>query len=83
MSLGAVCIHGGPPPICPDHASPPLLSLYLFFKCIYLFVFLAVLHLRCCAQAFLELRRASRGYSLVANHELLLVVTSLVGEHGL
>ena len=83
MSLGAVCIHGGPLLLALImlhlHSSP----FIFFLKCIYLFVFLAVLHLRCCAQAFLELRRASRGYSLVAIRELLVAVTSLVGEHGL
>ena len=48
---------------------------------IYLFLFLAVLGLRCCARAFSSC--SERGLLFVAVHGLLIVVASLVGEHGL
>ena len=61
-----------------------------FFVVVYLF--LAMLGLHCCAQAFsacgepvhrLSLLVVSRGYSLVAMLRLLIVVASCVVEHGL
>ena len=52
----------------------------LFGVCfIYLFVFLAVLCLHCCAQAFSSCGK--RGCSLVAVYELLNEVASSVEEH--
>ena len=45
------------------------------------FVFLAVLGLRCCAQAFSSC--SERGLLFVAVHGLLIVLASLVVEHGL
>ena len=55
---------------------------YIFIFCINLFIylFLAVLGLRCC-EGF-SLVAASGGYSLLAVHGLLIVVTALVVEHG-
>ena len=55
-----------------------LIFIYLFFC---LFLFLAVLGLRCCAQAFSSC--GERGPLLVAIRGLLIVVASLVAEHGL
>ena len=54
----------------------------LFFK-IYLFIylFLAALGLHCCAWAFSSC--GERGLLLVVVHELLIVVASLIVEHGL
>ena len=52
--------------------------IYLFF---FLFFFLTVLGL-CCYKGF-SLVSESGGYSLVEVHGLLIVVASLVSEHGL
>ena len=58
-------------------------SLTIFFKfillCIYLF--LAVLGLRCCAWVFSSCSK--QVLLFVAVHSLLIVVASLVVEHGL
>ena len=63
-----------------DHAFLFLINfIYLFIYLIYLF--LAVLGLRCCAQAFSSC--SERGLLFVAAHGLLIVVASLVAEHGL
>ena len=51
----------------------------VFFKIIYLF--LAVLGLRCCEGFSLVVVRG--GYSLVAVHWLLIAVVSLIAKHGL
>ena len=51
-----------------------------FFKKNYLFIFLAVLGLRCCVWAFS--RCGERGLLFIAVHGLLIVVASLV-DHGL
>ena len=56
-----------------------LLATFLFFKFIYLFV--AVLGLRCCTWAFSTCGK--RGLLFVAVYGLLIAVASLVGEHGL
>ena len=56
-----------------------LLATFLFFKFIYLFV--AVLGLRCCTWAFSTC--GERGLLFVAVYGLLIAVASLVGEHGL
>ena len=52
---------------------------FLFFKL--LFPFLAALGLRCCAQAFSSC--SERELLFVAVRRLLIVVASLVAEHGL
>ena len=46
-----------------------------------MYLFLAVLSLRCCAQAFSSC--GERGLLFVAVHRLLIVVASLAAEHGL
>ena len=46
----------------------------------FIYLFLAVLGLRCC-EGF-SVVAASGGYSLLAVHGLLIVVTALVVEHG-
>ena len=56
-----------------------LQSFSFLYNCIYLF--LAVLGLHCCS-GFSPVV-ASRGYSLVAVLRLLILVASLVAEHGL
>ena len=54
----------------------------LFFKFIYLiYLFLAVLGLRCCAWAFSSC--GERGLLSIAVHGLLIAVASLVAEHRL
>ena len=64
-----------------------LLLLLCFLKKINLFIylfiylFMAVLGLRCCAQAFSSY--GEQGLLFVAVHGLLIVVASLVVEHGL
>ena len=63
-------------------AIPWELFIYLFFnKFIYLFLFLAVLGLRCCTWAFSSC--GERELVFVAVCGLLIVVASLVAEHGL
>ena len=46
-----------------------------------IYLFLAALGLRCCARAFSSW--GERGLLFVAVHGLLIVVASLVAEHGL
>ena len=46
-----------------------------------IYLFLAVLGLRCCAGS--SLVGASRGYSLVVMHRLFILVASLVVDHRL
>ena len=55
-------------------------TLFFFFKLInlFVFIFLAVLGLCCCAWAFGE-----RGLPFVVVRRLLIAVASLVAEHGL
>ena len=54
----------------------------MFFFCFFCFnLFLAVLGLRCCTQAFSSC--GERGLLFVAMHGLLIAVASLVAEHGL
>ena len=64
---------------------PPALAggFFVFFnKFIYfIYLFLAVLGLRCCARAFSSC--GERGLLFVAVHGLLIAVASLVVEHGL
>ena len=59
----------------------PLLSFFKINLFIYLFLFLAVFHLRFCARTFSSC--SERGLLYVAVHGLLIVVASLVAEHGL
>ena len=54
---------------------------FLKNKFIYLFLFLAVLALRCCARSFSSC--GERGLLFVAVRGLLIAVASLVVEHGL
>ena len=53
----------------------------IFFKIYFIYLFLAVLGLHCCAQAFSSC--GEWGLLLVAVHGLLIVVASLVAEHTL
>ena len=52
-----------------------------FFKIYFIYLFLAVLGLRCCARAFSSC--GEQGLLFVAVRRLLIVVASLVAEHGL
>ena len=69
--------------------SPPNSSLSLsflinrlfFFIHVFIYLFLAALGLRCCAQAFSGC--SERGPLFIAVRGLLIVVASLVVEHGL
>ena len=66
------------------HFSPSLTSepFFFFLKFIYfIYLFLAALGLRCCAQAFSSC--GERGLLFVAVRRLLIAVASLVAEHGL
>ena len=64
---------------------PKLNFLSKFLNFIYLFVclgvFLAVLGLRCCTRAFSSC--GEQGLLFAAVHGLLIVLASLVAEHGL
>ena len=58
------------------------LNNFFSHKFIYfIYLFLAALGLRCCAQAFSSC--SERGLLFVAVHGLLIAVASLVAEHGL
>ena len=57
------------------------LYIYLFKKIILFYLFLAVLGLRCCAQAFSSC--GERGPLLTGVCRLLIAVASPVAEHGL
>ena len=59
----------------------PCAACFLKNKFIYLFLFLAVLGLRCCVWAFSSC--GEQGLLSVAVRGLLIVVSSLVAEHGL
>ena len=54
--------------------------VFIHFK-IFIYLFLAVLCVRCCAQAFSSC--VEQGLHFVAVHRLLIAVASLVAEHGL
>ena len=54
---------------------------FFLFKIYFIYLFLAVLGLRCCAWAFSSC--SERGLLFVAVHRLLIAVASLVAEHGL
>ena len=55
--------------------------LVLFFKILFIYLFLAVLGLCCCTRAFSSCRE--RGLLFIAVRGLLIAVASLVEEHGL
>ena len=57
------------------------ISVFSFFFFFLINLFLAALGLRCCAWAFS--RCGERGLLFFAVHGLLIVVASLVAEHGL
>ena len=69
------------------HTSWPLHLLLLlhfflfFFFCKFIYLFLAALGLRCCAWAFSS--SGERGLLFIAMRGFLIVVASLVAEHGL
>ena len=58
------------------------LKLYLLIFLRKTFIYLFLLHWVLVAVCRLSLVAVSRGYSLVAVHRLLIVVASLVAEHG-
>ena len=58
-----------------------IVSLALSFIYLFIYLFLAVLGLRCCAQAFSSC--GEQGLLFIAVHRLLIVVASLIVEHGL
>ena len=55
-------------------------NIYIFIN-LFIYLFLAALGLRCCAQAFSGC--GERGLLFVAARGLLIAVASLVAEHGL
>ena len=61
-----------------DYVLSCIFNIYFKF---HLFLFLAVLGLRCCAWAFSSC--SEQGLLLVAVHRLLIAVASLVAEHRL
>ena len=63
------------------YVNPNLPITFFFYKFIYLFLFSAASGLCCCAQAFLQLRRA--GATLRCCARASHWVASLVSEHGL
>ena len=56
-------------------------SFFFFFLNKFIYLFLAVLGLRCCARSFSSCGK--RGLLFVAVRGLLIAVASLVAEHGL
>ena len=70
------CFRTAPKPL------PPTRPVFLMIYYVYLFlIFLAALGLRCCVWAFSSCGK--EGLLFVAVHRLLIVVASLVAEHGL
>ena len=62
-------------------SSQPLFLFFLIFKNVFIYYLsLAALGLRCCARAFSSC--GEWGLLFVAVHGLLIVVASLVAEHG-
>ena len=55
--------------------------LFIYFKIYFIYLFLAALGLRCCAQAFSSC--GEQGLLFVAVRGLLIAVASLVAEHRL
>ena len=59
-----------------------LIGLFVFFYIFnFIYLFLAVLGLHCCARAFSSCGK--QGLLFIAVHGLLIAVASLVAEHGL
>ena len=56
-------------------------EIAVFFKKLFIYLFMAELGLRCCARAFSSC--GDQGLLFVAVLGLLIVVASLVAEHGL
>ena len=54
---------------------------HLLFTCLFIYLFMAALGLRCCAWAFSSC--GEKGLLFVAVHRLLIAVASLAAEHGL
>ena len=54
-------------------------SFFFFFN-LYLFIFLVVLGLHCCVQVFSSCSK--QGLLIIGVHEPLILVTSLVAQHG-
>ena len=62
--------------------NPVYIYIYFFNKFyLFIYLFLAALHLHCCARAFSSYNE--RGLLFVALQGLLIAVASLVVEHGL
>ena len=55
--------------------------ILIFFKCLFIYLFLAALGLCCCTWAFSSC--CEPGFLFVAVRGLLIAVASLVAEHGL
>ena len=75
-------------PVTLPTCAPALVSLtqpsVLFFKFIYfIYLFLAVLGLRCCAWAFSSCGERELLFIVVRVRVLLVTVASIVAEHGL
>ena len=66
---------------CINRASGDRVSSVLCFFLKFIYLFLAALGLRCCTQAFSSC--GERGLLFVAVRGLLIVLASLVAEHGL
>ena len=66
---------------CMPDILPGAFTCFLFVKINFIYLFLAVLGLRCCMG--FSLVAASRGYSLVTVRGLLIVAAFLVVEHTL
>ena len=64
-----------------NYAGSKTFNTLFFFSNLYLFIYLAALGLRCCVQAFSSCN--DRGLLFIAVLGLLIVVASLVVEHGL
>ena len=58
-----------------------LSSIIIIFKNLFIYLFLVALGLRCCARAFPSC--GERGLLFIVVRRLLIVVASLVVEHGL
>ena len=63
------------------HYTSSVPDLFFIFINLFIYLFLAVLGLRCCVQSFSSC--GERGLLFIVVHGLLIVVTSLVAEHGL
>ena len=56
-------------------------DIFIYLLSLFIYLFLAVLSLRCCTQAFSSWDE--RGLLFIAVHRLLIAVASVVVEHGL